>query len=99
RAYVYIPAVGRRLASSTRAVTRLICPESCELFVRNAHTSVGRPRQRLDQIGKCDNAHTTQPVGLLDLLHRCQRALAALLTIERQRDTNRLRPGGPDQLD
>ena len=47
------------------------------------------PRQRLDQVRKCDDAHTFEAVRLLELLDCSERALAALLTIERERHRDR----------
>src|SRR6516164_2178500 len=96
RAYVYIPPSARRLASSTHAVTLLIGAQSCELVVRNARPSVRRARESLDEIGECDDAHTSQTLTLFHLLHGTQRTLAPLLPIERQRDCHRLRAGGAD---
>src|SRR5262249_24322458 len=85
---------GAARASSGGAVTRLIGPERCELFSRNARASVGGLRQRLDELGKCDDAHTGEAVLLLDLLHGGARAAAALLTVERECDADRLAAGG-----
>src|ERR1700745_1560447 len=89
-------AAAQRLASSTHPITLLISPQSCELVVRNARASRGRLRESLDEIGKCDDAHTSQRFQPLQLLHRAQRTLAALLTVERQRHTRRLRARGTD---
>src|SRR6516164_10640948 len=99
RAYVYIPPPARRLASSTHAVTLLRGAQSCELVVRNARPPIRRAFQGLDEVCKCDDAHTSQTLGLLDLLHRAERPLATLLTVECQRDTRRLRCGAADEAE
>src|SRR5215468_5210066 len=98
-AYVYIPLRQRALASSAHAVTLLIGAQSCELVVRNARAPVRGMGQRFDEIGKCDNAHTSQTLRLLELLHRAERTLAALLPVERERHAHRLCSGSADERD
>src|SRR5579864_127487 len=51
---------------SVHPVTLLIIAQGCELFIRNAHAPVRGAAQRLDELGKCDDAHTLEALALLE---------------------------------
>src|SRR3569833_151056 len=54
---------------SAHTITLSIVPQRCELFGRNPHLSVRRVGERIDQVGECDDAHTSEPVLTFNLLH------------------------------
>ena len=56
-------------------------------------------RKQIDQLGQCDEAHTTQAEFRLDLLHGRARAPAAFLSIHREQYRHGLGAGVADQFD
>src|ERR1700732_2779025 len=99
RTYHYIPASAARLASSRGAVTLLIGTQGRELLGRNARASVRGPRQGLGELGQCDDPHALEALLLLKLLHGARGTPPALLAVERQRHTRRLRARGANDLE
>ena len=67
-----------------------ILAQSLELFRRNLRPRARGDGKRFDQLGKCDDAHSFEPVLAFHLLHRGELALAALLPVQRERDCYRL---------
>src|SRR5439155_5116095 len=95
----YIPAPAAWLASSRGAVALLIGTQGCELLGRNARASVRGPRQGLDEVGECDDAHTLKALLLLQLVYGARGSPSAFLAVERQRHARRLRARGANDLE
>src|SRR2546429_3656324 len=90
---------GCAAGKSRGAVALLIGTQGRELLGGNARVSVRRPRQGLDELAECDDAHTLKALLLLQLLHGARGVPPAFLAVERQRHACRLRARGANDLE
>src|SRR5580700_2947104 len=70
-----------------------------ELLRRNSSAAIGRVLQGLQQLSKCEDAHTIDTERGLDLLHRGTLPVTALLPVERQQDGRGNGACDADQVD